>query len=200
MTFKDMKYNFIVDNSVDLFLEKGINAVTIRDIANHIGLGEATIYRYFSKKENLVLEVAIKLEEEALNKYFSIEKDKNGYDNLYSFYNSFLKVFNENKNFYRFISEFDNFIINKDCQMSEYEKKMEEFYILFKESYDLGINDKSINPINDVNNFYFTTTHSLMGLCKKLSIDKDILEQDLNINKEAEIEMLINIIMFSLKK
>ena len=30
--------------------------------------------------------------------------------------------------------------------------------------------------------------------------NKDILEQDLNINKEAEIEMLINIIMFSLKK
>lgn len=198
MTFKDMKYELIVDKVTELFLEKGINEVTIKDVANLVGLGEATIYRYFTKKENLVVEVATKLELMILDKFFKNENIVNGYQSIYNFYNSFLDVFVKRVEFYRFIGEFDNFILNKDCNLSEYEAKIGMFYQIFIDGYNKGLEDGSVKKIEDINAFYLTTTHALMGLCKKLA-SSDILVQDENIDKEKEIKMLIDIIMINVR-
>ena len=51
--------------------------------------------------------------------------------------------------------------------------------------------------VDDIKLFYITTTHALMGLCKKLTVDSVVLKQD-SYGKE-EVEMLINIIIYSLK-
>ena len=199
MTIKDMKYKLIIDGVTELFLKRGINIVTIKDVASFLGLGEATIYRYFTKKENLVTEIAIKLEEEIFNSYFKISDELNGYEAINKFYLSFLEVFINRREFYRFISEFDNFVMNKDCNLVEYEKKLVLFYEVFMNGFNKGIDDGSIKRIEDINLFYLTTTHALMGLCKKLASD-DILIQDEKINKVNEIKMLIDIIMNSIKK
>lgn len=199
MTIKDMKYKLIIDGVTELFLKRGINIVTIKDVASFLGLGEATIYRYFTKKENLVTEIAIKLEEEIFNSYFKISDELNGYEAINKFYLSFLEVFINRREFYRFISEFDNFVMNKDCNLVEYEKKLVLFYEVFMNGFNKGIDDESIKRIEDINLFYLTTTHALMGLCKKLASD-DILIQDEKINKVNEIKMLIDIIMNSIKK
>ena len=199
MTIKDMKYKLIIDGVTELFLKRGINIVTIKDVASFLGLGEATIYRYFTKKENLVTEIAIKLEEEIFNSYFKISDELNGYEAINKFYLSFLEVFINRREFYRFISEFDNFVMNKDCNLVEYEKKLVLFYEVFMNGFNKGIDDGSIKRIEDINLFYLTTTHALMGLCKKLASD-DILIQDEKINKANEIKMLIDIIMNSIKK
>ena len=198
MTLKDMKYKLIVDGVTELFLNRGINVVTIKDVASSLGLGEATIYRYFSKKENLVTEIAVKLEDEIFNSYFKENNELNGYESIHKFYFSFLEVFINRKEFYRFIAEFDNFVLNKDCNLSEYEKKLALFYEVFMNGFNKGIIDKSIKQVEDINGFYLTTTHALMGLCKKLA-SEDILLQDERINKVNEIKMLIDIIMISIK-
>ena len=198
MTLKDMKYKLIVDGVTELFLKRGINVVTIKDVASFLGLGEATIYRYFSRKENLVTEIAIKLEEEIFNSYFKIDESLNGYDAVNKFYLSFLEVFINRKEFYRFIAEFDNFVLNKDCNLVEYEKKLAMYYDVYINSFNKGISDETIKKIDNIGDFYLTTTHALMGLCKKLASD-DILIQDEKINKVNEIKMLIDIIMSSIK-
>ena len=51
MSLKEAKFNFVVEVATNLFMQKSINDVTIKDIAEKAGVGEATIYRYFSKKE-----------------------------------------------------------------------------------------------------------------------------------------------------
>ena len=40
--------------AIQLFVEKGITATTIRDIAGAVGLSEGALYRHFSSKEQLV--------------------------------------------------------------------------------------------------------------------------------------------------
>ena len=42
----------VVAAAVDCFREKGIEASTISMIALRAGVGDATVYRYFDKKEN----------------------------------------------------------------------------------------------------------------------------------------------------
>lgn len=199
MTIKDVKYKYIIDSTIDLFLKKGIAAVTVKDVATAAGLGEATIYRYFSKKENLVTEIAISLEDEIFNSYFSFDRSLTGYELLSSFYNSFLKVFRDHIEFYRFINEFDSFVLNKDVLLDEYESRFDLYYKLFIDCYKKGLKDGTVKKISEIDTLYMSTTHALMGLCKKLA-NSDILKQDLKINKEEEIKSLIDIIMQYLKK
>ena len=40
--------------AIQLFVEKGITATTIRDIASAVGLSEGALYRHFASKEQLV--------------------------------------------------------------------------------------------------------------------------------------------------
>ena len=54
----------------------------------------------------------------------------------------------------------------------------------------------TVKEIKDIQLFYLTTTHALVGLCKKLTEGK-ILEQD-KYGKE-EVEMLISIFLNNLK-
>ena len=201
LTIKDAKRNFVIDAATEIFLEKGIASVTIKDIALAIGVGEATIYRYFSKKHNVVLAVAMKLEDEVYRKYFNFEKEKTGYDKINSFYNSYLKIFKEHKNFYKFISEFDSYILSEDTLiLDDYEKGLMPYYQSFIDSYNQGLEDNTIEKVDDIQTFYLSTTHAIMNLCKKLASSDGILSQDYRSNKEKEIKILIDIIMFKIRK
>ena len=58
---KDATKRLIVEEASKLFLSKSIQGVTMSDIAREAEIGEATLYRYFGKKQNIVVEVAIML-------------------------------------------------------------------------------------------------------------------------------------------
>ncbi len=199
LSIKDAKLNFIVEVATKLFLEKGINQVTIRDIATAVGVGEATIYRYFSKKQNIVVASAMRLEDEVFNKYFALNDGGNGFEKLSKFYTNFLLIFTEHIEFYKFINDFDSYFINEVGDLSNYEESLRPFYKSYLDAYNLGLIDKSILKLENIELFYFTTTHSLLGLCKKLSYDKEILAQDSKVKKSDEIKQLISIILYSLK-
>ncbi|MEK5139992.1 TetR/AcrR family transcriptional regulator [Priestia sp. FSL W8-0001] len=53
------RYKSIVHTAEHLFLESGIDAVQMQDIAVAEGIGIATLFRYFPKKEKLIVAVAI---------------------------------------------------------------------------------------------------------------------------------------------
>ncbi len=44
----------IIETAVDLFTEQGFDATTMKQIARKVGIGDATIYKYFSNKDKLV--------------------------------------------------------------------------------------------------------------------------------------------------
>ena len=62
MTMKDAKLGFVTDGAVKLFLTGSISGVTVKDIAKECGVGEATVYRYFSTKSDLIIACAVKLQ------------------------------------------------------------------------------------------------------------------------------------------
>jgi AcrR family transcriptional regulator len=53
----EAKRNGIVDAAMEVFLDKGYEAASMSDIARHAGGSKATLYSYFSSKEELYLEV-----------------------------------------------------------------------------------------------------------------------------------------------
>ena len=79
MSLKDAKVNFLVDIATDLFMCRSIQEVTIKDIAIAAQVGEATIYRYFGKKQALVVQSAMKLQSIVSSGYFILKDEMNGY-------------------------------------------------------------------------------------------------------------------------
>lgn len=200
MTLQDIKTNFIVDVATELFLNNSISEITIKDIAIKAGVGEATIYRYFSKKQNIVLHSILKLTSLVFNNYFDLSAGKNGFEKIALFYNNYLKIFEEHPNFYKFIAEFDAYMISEEqIELNEYESEINKFNDIFYNAYNLGLIDGSIKKQENIQLFYFSSTHALIELCKKLAVKNGILSQDKLIDKSSEIKALIEIFLFSLK-
>lgn len=51
-----VRRNLIIDAAMNLFAQKNFNQVGIRDIANEAGISAASIYRYFTDKDELFVE------------------------------------------------------------------------------------------------------------------------------------------------
>ena len=197
MSFKDLKREYIIDSAKKLFLSKSISEITIKDISAVSELGEATIYRYFSNKENLVIAVSLSIQQDILSVPFTNE-EKNGLEQIKDFFEVFKNIFIEHKNYFKFIAEFDTIYLN-NIKNKEYSLGLDVFFDLFMRAYELGLRDKSIKENKDIKLYYYTCTHSLLELCKKLASSDSELKQDLEVNKLAEIEYLISLFISVLK-
>ena len=198
MSLKDVKINFLVDVATDLFMSRSVQEVTIRDIAVAAQVGEATIYRYFGSKQNLVVQAAMKIQSIVSSYFFKVEEGKSGYEKLAIFYQSYLDIYKEHPNFYKFLEEFDSFISTDNADTDSYEEAIEQYKTFYMGAYQLGLKDGSIKEQKDIESFYFSTTHAILELCKKLAFKRAVLNQDKGEGKDKEIQCLIDIILLSL--
>ena len=195
---KDNTMNFIIKESTELFLKSSITNVTMSDIAKHVGIGEATLYRYFKKKQNIVLKVSVNLAKEVFEYYFDFDEKITGGRQLEAFYTVFPKVFVNHPDYFKFVNQLDAYLlIESDAGTSEYEDKIGQFYEVYKNAYEKGRADGTVNEIKDLKSFYYGTTHSLLNLCKFLSTPA-ILPQDNDIEKEKEINQMVDLILNTL--
>ncbi len=201
MGFLDLKKTYIVDVATSLFLSSGIDNVTVKDIADAANVGEMTIYRYFGKKQAIVAGAVLSLQDIVASDYFDLAKAKTGFEKLEMFYSSYLEIFKHKPEYFRFIREFDLMMMGEDeATLKQYEKGVDAFKVAYLDAYNLGLKDGSVKEIENIELFYFATTHALIELCKKLSYKKGVLAQDKHIKKSDEIKCLIETILNSLKK
>lgn len=71
---KKRRREAILNQAEKLFLQKGIDNTTMDDIANEAGIGIATLFRYFPKKELIIQSVATDKIQIILNALLEIEK------------------------------------------------------------------------------------------------------------------------------
>lgn len=197
--FQKAQESFIAEEAAKLFFATSINEVTFKSLAAHLGIGEATLYRRYGTKVNLVLSVASYLQGQVFDQFFPKDTNLSGYQIVEHFYYSFLNIFRNTPAYYKFINEFDALMVNTTEEMHLYEEGISSFKASFDEAYKKGVEDDSIQVIDNIDDFYFATTHALMGLCKKLAY-QNVISQDFKIDKVGEIKVLIETILYRLKK
>jgi len=200
MSFKDLKRDYIIDSAKKLFLAKSIGEITIKDISAVSGIGEATIYRYFTNKENLVTAVSLSLQQDILKVQFD-DPNSSGLENIQNFFNLFRNIFVEHREYVKFIAEFDIVYLNtiENKENKQYSLSLDAFYDLFIKFYNQGLKDQSVKEVKDIKLFYYTSTHSLLELCKKLASSDTGLKQDKAVDRVKEIEYLISLFISVLK-
>ena len=200
---KEIHKQIIVGKAVKLFISEGINNVTMSDIAKDIGIGEATLYRYFGRKQNIVLLGAVALWETLCAEYLENSLGMTGCERMESFYYAFLKAYQEKREYYSFIYEFDSLLVQEKMDkdlLIEYDKLLKRLGNMWIEIYEQGVADKTLYYVEDPKVFYITSTHSLLNLCKKLAKESTSLNSDGEIDPEKEIELLIKMILNYIKR
>ena len=200
MGFKDLKREYIVNSAKKLFLKNSIAEVTVKDISVVSGIGEATIYRYFKTKENLAIAVSMSLQQDVLKLPFEDPKSS-GLEQIQNFFNLFRNIFSDYREYFKFLYEFDTVYLKdaENKENKEYSLGLDAFYDIFMKSYETGLKDKSIKAHDNIKLYYYTCTHSLLELCKKLAATDFGLKQDNEVKKVSEIEYLISMFISVLK-
>lgn len=195
---KDAQKDFIIEEAVKLFLAKSIDEVTMSEIAKSVEIGDATLYRYFAKKQNIVVLSAIKLSKRVFDNYFNFD-GLEGVEVIRKFYSNFLNIFIDHKEFFSFINEFDAFIINESYDNTLYEDGVNKFKEIYFNAYRNAVDKGEIREVPDIDAFYYATTHVLLDLGKRLSRKGTVVSSDENSNYK-ELKIMVDVILNSLLK
>ena len=200
MGIKDIRRNHILDRAIKLFCTHSIAEVKIRDVAEECNIGEATFYRYFSKRSSLVVACALKLSER-ICELFEDDLGGSGFDRLSRFYYRFYEIFGDHAEYYRFLSQFDAYCISEEIKdLDQYSDNLDVFKARYTAAYKDGLADGSVKEVWDMDLFYYSTTHAMLSLCKKLAAEGRIVRQDDLTDKRQEVRTVIEIILNSLKR
>ncbi len=156
-----------------LFAEKGIEAVSMQEVAKACGLGVATLYRYFSTKLVFVIAAGAKMwkdyYEEIEAEYARRRGETMSAALELDFYLSmYILLYREHRDLLCFNQNFNGYIFHERAteeQLREYFLSVEPFARKFHRLYEKGRNDGTIRTDEPEQTVFNTTMHIMLAVC-----------------------------------
>ncbi|OMC79965.1 TetR/AcrR family transcriptional regulator [Viridibacillus sp. FSL H8-0123] len=193
----------MVEAADRVFARKGLEKTTMQDIADEASIGIATLFRYFPKKDRIIVAVAAKSLESNLVVFQEVlDKPGTCYEKIEHLFDTFI-AFNEQKESrIKFIESFETYV----AQSTEPFEGMEVYNAASKQLVDIyykiietGKTDGSIRtdiPITDT----LSTLSNVFGIfAKKLSLHRSILMLESKVPSETQLLILKNIFLSYIK-
>ena len=160
-----------------LFLERGIAAVKMTDIADAAGMGVATLYRHFSTKTAIAASSAIVMWSRLMETYEGLVGTEeyvalDGAGRLETLLSTYCDQCVYQPGFAAFLDELDRLMLAGDVTreaIDSYTQQLGGAYHHFEEAYRLGLADGSIARETDFPLFYRSVAHALLCVASKLS-------------------------------
>ena len=206
---KTVRIERILDVAFELFATRGIEPVTMNDIASKAKIGVASLYRYFETKEILVVRTAThvwstRMEDVLPNLVKPKYTNSSGYSQLEVIFGLFVKLYEKQTAFLRFIYLFDAYAVREKIpkdKMSNYESRILLVKQIISVAIQKGIEDGSINSkyakCGDA--LYFTLIHTFFSTAQKLALSGNLLDMDSQMNGVKQLSMLSDILLAGLK-
>ena len=131
----------------ELFVQNGINDLTIAKVAKTAGVGKGTIYEYFKNKEDIVFEIVnILMEEHSQKKKLKIDSVKSSKEKIKVFFYFFYD--DEERELRTLYKEFISIsLINPNQEMIAFQTKCSQNYLMwFERIIEDGIKAKEMHP------------------------------------------------------
>ncbi len=213
---KQSRIDHIIECTFGLFADKGIESISMNEIASQSEIGVASLYRYFSTKEDLAIECAIyawKMEEENFRRIFTSEKyaQLTGLEQVQELLGIFPEAFVSQSSFFRFVYYFDSFVRKERVspeRLEKYEKTIGGVNQIVLSALAKGKKDGSITfnagrnaamETADPKELYFTVMHMLFSLAQKLSLSGEMLYMDKEIRPEKQLDLMVRIVLDALR-
>lgn len=124
----------MLEKCFHFFSRKGYSKVTMREIADEIGISTGTLYHYFSTKENILGELIAWAGEKNVNDYISRIKPA---DSIRQRFKLIVDFWKENGNFYQNIM-----LLTIDMQRNASDEQYDKVYAFFSDRYSDAMSEQ----------------------------------------------------------
>ena len=178
---KVQKRKDIAFSCKDLFVQNGINSLTISQIAKVAGVGKGTIYEYFNNKEEIVFELVNILMKEHSKKLQIRLSEQSSVKNMIKKFAEFFYT-QENSELRTIYKEFISIsLVTPNNEMLAFQTEcFNKYYIWFEEIFKRGVQEGELIPqsIGLVKGIFVTAEGMFIASTSTNAIDD--LEKDLN--------------------
>ena len=193
--WKQEKYDHILDVGFKLFAERGIGQVILPEVAKAADVGNATLFRYFPTKTELVIAIAIRRWESFIkwhNSLLTSEETQNltGAEYLKFFLDSFLELYRNHKDILRFNYEFNAFVCGAewtDEQKQPYLQMVDALSRQFHDLYERGMRDGTLNAEIPEQTMFSSVFHIMLAAITRYAVGLAVVNES---NTESELIML----------
>lgn len=199
----------IFESAFTLFSEKGIDTIAMTDIAKNAEIGVASLYRYFSTKDEIAIRTVIwGWEKQKIVLLPVLENERyanlSGIEQIETILSLFVDLYKSESMFLRLIYFFDSYAVRTGItpdRLVEYENMIESIKVYVIAAIEKGIQDKSINHKYSIDKelLYFTLMHALFSTAQKLTLSGNMLNMDTKVNGTTELNNLVKILIEGLK-
>ena len=194
----------ILEVAENLFIQHGIEPITIGKIAKEARLTRATIYKYFSNKEEIAKEIYSNVTKGWRDRHekevWSFEG--NGYQRLENFLLSFFEYLFQNPREARFVAEL-NYLYAKQWSAESFVETMrgnlQEDYQFVQESIQKGIADGSLRADLEAELILAAFFNFLPGMINRFGGMGDKVETEFGISPQTIFTQVCRIFLDGLK-
>ena len=162
----------MLETGFRIFSEKGIEAVSMQQIADACGLGIATVYRYFNTKLSLVLAVGARKWEEYAEYASEIRAQRSAdamtaAEELDLYFDFYIDLYQNHKDLLRFNQSFNNFVQHEGAtteQLAPYTTAINRIARYFHGVYERGQRDGTIRTDQPEDKMFAATSHILLAV------------------------------------
>ncbi|QAY66667.1 TetR/AcrR family transcriptional regulator [Paenibacillus protaetiae] len=198
---KNARYKSIVLQAERLFLENGLDHVQMQDIADAERIGIATLFRYFPKKDKLIVAVAVANLERHIGKYKELAgASKPAYERLENVLDYLTREdhLQSGVKFREAFESYASFAKNPLTDIQDYIETQKEITGIFMEIVEAGITDGSIRADIPVKETVITIINAYGTFCNNIALKSPIsyLEEDIATPNQQRIlkQMLLSYI------
>lgn len=202
---KERRTKAIIDAAEKLLIESSWDSVQMQDIANEAKLGVATLFRYFPKKQMLIIAVANKILTEELDFYHDIGKqNKTGLKKVELIFTRANRLDDpEALKKSKFIDVFESNI----SELGNYATAAEEYFAIRNEISNIvsrivseGQQDKTLPSGQGVTDEIMTMINNYSLFARKLTLMKDIMTLEKHPGINTQLKIMRDMYMERLKK
>lgn len=168
----------IIHTAFLLFCKRGIDGVTIADIAKASHVSETSIYRYFSTKAELMSHAQEVLWLEIVDDFSSSLRQvsdyelKSGLEQIAVLLNGFYQLFHNHAEYVVFSYDYRLFLIRHNLKMGteEYDGVLKSVHALFVAALKKGKLDGSVLTLESEDDLYYAIWGLMRGFVAKIVI------------------------------
>ncbi|MEC0231704.1 TetR/AcrR family transcriptional regulator [Paenibacillus alba] len=198
---KQQRLLIILEAAERVLTLKGIEKTTMQDIANDANIGVATLFRYFPKKEKLIVALATKLLEPMLERFQSVaELPLSCLEKLEKLFDFFIE--DHNNLSVKFMVDFESYASHSSEPLEDiltFNSLNRQISREYSRIIQNGIEDGSIRSDISVKDTLTTVINTFGLFSKKLSLQKNILLLESDLETDYQLAILKKILLDYLK-
>lgn len=201
---KERRTQAIVDAAEKLLIESIWDSVQMQDIANEAEVGVATLFRYFPKKQMLIIAVANQILSEELDFYCDINRqDATGIQKVESIFQRVNRLGNpEALKKSKFIDIFESNI----GELENFESEAEEYFNIRNDISSIvsrivvdGQADKTLPSGEGITDEIMTMVNNYSLFARKLALMKNIMSLEKHPGTDVQLKIMHDMYMERLR-